>query len=408
MGSAHAYVIWSVGVVAYTIAVFQRTSFGVSGLDAAQRFQVDPATLSLFVAVQVVVYASMQIPAGLLQDRFGTRVLVCAGAVIMASGQATLALTNSLPIAVAGRLLVGAGDSLTLIAVLNLVALWFPSRRGALFYQLTGMIGQLGQVLSAVPLAWLLRQHGWTHAYIAAAAVSVLVAVLSASVIKDAPNGAAREQEGPEKLAVGARLRSVATNPGTIAGFFAHMGTMFSLTTFVLLWGVPYLSEAQGTSHTFIATALSMSVAVSIVGGFLFGMVSGRRPHLRERMVMSIICANMLVWSVVLSLSDVAPLWLLLILVATMSLGAPGSLIGFDLARTANAPHVLGTAQGVVNTGGYVATLIATAGIGFVLSSADGYDQDSFRMAWTVQYPIWIVSIVGMIMAARRAKALGR
>ena len=82
------WVVWSVALAAYTIGVMHRTSFGVAGLDAAQRFDAGPAALSGFVVLQLLVYAALQVPVGLLLDRFGGRALVVTGALTMAAGPA--------------------------------------------------------------------------------------------------------------------------------------------------------------------------------------------------------------------------------------------------------------------------------------------------------------------------------
>jgi MFS family permease len=146
-----AWTIWATGLLAYIVAVLDRTTLGVSGLSAADRFAASPSLLSTFVVLQVVVYAGAQVPAGVLLDRYGSRVLIVAGAALMASGQLLLALTESLPLAIGARAIVGLGDAVTFISVLRLVPRWFPPRQVPLLTQLTGICGQLGQVLSALP-----------------------------------------------------------------------------------------------------------------------------------------------------------------------------------------------------------------------------------------------------------------
>ena len=88
------WLVWGVGVFAYVIAVLHRTSFGVSGLSAADRFSISPSVLSSFVVLQIVVYAGMQIPAGVLLDRYGSRIMIAVGAFIMMSAQLALAFTE--------------------------------------------------------------------------------------------------------------------------------------------------------------------------------------------------------------------------------------------------------------------------------------------------------------------------
>src|ERR671932_774810 len=89
----------------------------------------------------------------------------------------------------ATRIPVGAGDAMTFISVLRLVPQWFPARRVPLVTQLTGICGQLGQVLSAVPFFAILAGAGWTTAYVSVVAVGVLSMMLTLALVKDTPNG---------------------------------------------------------------------------------------------------------------------------------------------------------------------------------------------------------------------------
>ena len=189
------WIIWATGLFAYIVAVLDRTTLGVSGLDAADRFSASPSLLSTFVVLQVIVYAAAQVPAGLLLDRFGSKALIVAGAAVMASGQLVLAFTESLPTAIAARAVVGLGDAVTFISVLRLVPHWFAPRQVPLVTQLTGICGQLGQVLSAVPFIAVLSASSWTVAYASVAALGVLAIVLTLAVVKNTPNGSVVDPE---------------------------------------------------------------------------------------------------------------------------------------------------------------------------------------------------------------------
>src|SRR6476620_4213660 len=90
--TSKGWVIWSVGVFAYVLAVMQRTTFGIAGLDAVTRFAITPGALSAFVFVQVAVYLAAQIPAGLAVDRFGSRVMLVVSGTLLAAGQLLLAV----------------------------------------------------------------------------------------------------------------------------------------------------------------------------------------------------------------------------------------------------------------------------------------------------------------------------
>ncbi|MDI9948440.1 MFS transporter [Rhodococcus sp. IEGM 1305] len=401
---SRVWLVWGVGVVAYIVAVLHRTSFGVSGLAATERFSISPSVLSGFVVLQIVVYAGMQIPAGVLLDRYGSRIMISAGALIMASAQMLLALTESLPLAVAARVLVGVGDAMTFISVLRLVPQWFAPRRVPLVSQLTGIFGQIGQILSALPLMLLLNGPGWSFAYGSAASLGLLSFVLAVSVIRNAPPGLEVVAAPAGLREVGRQIRAVWGRPGTRLGFFTHMGTQFSMTTFALLWGVPYLRSAQGLSPAEAGSLLTLSVISAIVAGPIIGILSGRFPMRRSYLVLAIMISNAAIWTVVLSLPDPAPMWLLIVLVMVISVGGPGSMIGFDYARMFNPSTSMGTAQGMVNIGGFLASLLVIQAMGLILDAMGGYSFDAFRVAWLVQYPVWIVAITGVLVTRGKTR----
>jgi MFS family permease len=398
------WVVWSVALAAYIVGVMHRTSFGVAGLDAAQRFHAGPAALSGFVVLQLLVYAALQVPVGLLLDRFGGRVLVAVGALTMATGQLVLALATTLPLAVTARVLIGTGDALTFISVLSVVTAWFPPRRVPVMTQLTGLVGQLGQVLSAVPLAALLHGPGWTTAFLCAAGLGVFVGLAVLVVMRDRPPGAPPPPPAASPREVLRGLRTSWFEPGTRLGLWTHMGTQFCGTVFGLLWGVPYLVAGQGMSAGQASALLTLLVVVGILAGPLFGEFAARHPMRRSLLVLTVIAAHALVWGAVLLVPPPAPRWLLVVLVIVIGTGGPGSMIGFDFARTFNPRSRQGAAVGIVNVGGFVASLSVAWAIGVVLSRAGGYTPEAFRAAWTVQYAVWAFAVVAVLGSRRLAR----
>jgi len=398
------WVVWSVALAAYIVGVMHRTSFGVAGLDAAQRFHAGPAALSGFVVLQLLVYAALQVPVGLLLDRFGGRTLVAVGALTMATGQLVLALATTLPLAVTARVLIGTGDALTFISVLSVVTAWFPPRRVPVMSQLTGLVGQLGQVLSALPLAALLHGPGWTTAFLCAAGLGVFVGLAVLVVVRDRPPGAPPPPPAASPREVLRGLRTSWFEPGTRLGLWTHLGTQFCGTVFGLLWGVPYLVAGQGMTAGQASALLTLLVVVGILAGPLFGEFAARHPMRRSLLVLTVIAGHALVWAAVLLVPPPAPRWLLVVLVIVIGTGGPGSMIGFDFARTFNPRSRQGAAVGIVNVGGFVASLLVAWAIGVVLSRAGGYTPEAFRAAWTVQYAVWAFAVVAVLGSRRLAR----
>lgn len=401
-----AAAVWGVAVAAYVVAVLHRTSLGVAGVEAVDRFDLTATVLSTFVVVQLAVYAGLQVPMGLLLDRVGSRALVASGAVLMAAGQLLLAVATDVGPAYLARVLIGSGDAATFISVLRLVAVWFPARQVPLYTQLTGLLGQLGQVAAAVPLAGVLHLVGWTPAFVGLAAVGVLASVAVAAVVRDRPAGVPAP---PPQRGVVAPLREVLRAPGTWLGFWTHSVTQFSTTVFVLLWGFPFLTVAQGLTSAEAGTLMTLNVVAAMLAGPVIGVLTGRHPLRRSWMVLAIASGVAMAWAAVLVNPGPSPLWLLVVFVVVLGVGGPGSAIGFDYARTSNAAHRLGTATGVVNVGGFSTAVVSVLGVGVVLDLAERagagpLSLDAFRPAFAALALPWLVGVVGVLVTRRGAR----
>jgi MFS family permease len=407
--TVRAYVVWLVALAAYAVAVFHRASLGVAGVQAQERFDAGASVISLFLVLQLVVYAGMQVPVGVALDRFGSRNLILAGALTMAAGQATLALAGDVPTAIAARVLVGAGDAMTFVSVLRVVGFWFPGRTVPLITQLTGILGQFGQIAAAYPLVALLHSTSWQATFLGAAAVSVLVAVLVLVALRDAPPGTVLAP--PAGLAeVRHTLALTWREPGTRIGLYTHLVTQFSGTVFALLWGYPFLVLGQGLSPATAAGLLTLLVVVGIGVGPLLGRLCGRWPLRRSALVFGILAATAAMWTVVLLWPGPAPLPVLVALVVVLGTNGPGSMIGFDFARTWNPAERQGSASGVVNVGGFVASLLTVLAVGAVLDlltpgGSTDYSLDAFRAAFATQYLFWAIGLVGVLRHRRELRA---
>jgi MFS family permease len=404
--TTRAYLVWAVALTAYAVAVFHRASLGVAAVDAQERFSAGASAISLFLVLQLAVYAALQVPVGVALDRFGSRRMILAGALTMAAGQFVLALATDVPTAIVARVLVGAGDAMTFISVLRVIGLWFSGGTVPLITQLTGIFGQLGSVVAAIPLVALLHATSWRTTFLGAAATGVLVAVLVLVALRDAPAGTVRPAAtGMTELRRG--LADTWRESGTRIGLYTHLVTQFSGTVFALLWGYPFLVVGEGRSPATAAGLLTLLVIVGMAVAPVLGRLCGRWPLRRSVLVFTILGLTASVWTVVLLWPGPAPLWLLLVLVIVLGTNGPGSMIGFDYARTWNPAERLGSASGVVNVGGFVASLLTILAIGVVLDvltpgDSTDYSLGAFRAAFAVQYVFWAIGFAGVLRHRRQ------
>ncbi len=393
-----AYAVWTVALLVYLLAVFHRSSLAVAGIVAAERFDISAAQLATFTMLQLLVYAGMQIPVGLLIDRFGPRRILLTGAVTLTLAQAAFAFADTYALALVARLFVGMGDAMTFICVLRLVNTWFGPRRIPLMTQLTGVIGQLGAVIAAVPMTIALRELGWTRSYLLAASFGVVLSLALVIVVRDVPG--TRSVSGPALSWTHIRgsLAASWAQPGTRLGFWTHFTTQFSATTLGLLWGYPFFVQGEGLSDHTAGLLLTIMVVALMAAGPILGWAITRHPWHRSTIVLGIVGSIVVMWTIVLFWPGGAPLAVLVVLVLVAGVGGPASMIGFDIGRTSNPTHRMASATGIINQGGFIASLVLVVAIGLILDwrtpgGGTDYTPSAFRWAMSFQYVLWALGM---------------
>ena len=415
--AAPAFRRWAIAVTVYIAAVFNRTSLGVAGLEAASRFRITPGQLSVFVLAQLGVYAAMQVPTGLLVDRYGPRRLLITAACTMAVAQLAFAFAHSYPEAVLARALLGCGDALTFVSVVRFAAQDFAPRRFPLAVSVTSMLGIAGNVIATIPLTLLLHTAGWTPSFASTGLISLATGAAVWALLPADPPGGGMVRSRPlgEWLAaahrVSGRARAAWRTPGTRLGFWLHFSCMSVTTMFSVLWGLPYL-VARGFSPARASAVLLVCVLAAIAISPAVGVVFGRFPAARVPFAVGVCVVTVGGWVTLLGgFGGRPPHALIVVVVALMAAGGPASTIGFSLARDYNSGTAVGTATGVVNVGGFSAAILASLLVGGILDLAGRSDVAAYRLAFgcavavqlagTVMAVCWWLRVRGLLLGAQ-------
>lgn len=402
-GGRRAMAVWGIGVAVYFVAITYRTSLGVAGLDAADRFHINASALSTFSILQLLVYAGMQIPVGLLVDRLGAKKVLTLGVVLYTVGQFGFALSSSYAMALGSRALLGCGDAMTFISVLRLGARWFPARRGPMIAQIAALVGMAGNLVSTLVLARFLHSFGWTPTFAASAAGGIVVLIVLLLFLKDHPEGFEPPPASATHTGGGFVRRQIADawrEPGTRLGMWVHFTTQFPAMVFLLLWGLPFLVEAQGLSRGTAGELLTLVVLSNMAVGLVYGQIIARHHAARTPLALGTVGATALMWALVLAWpADHAPMALLITLCTVLGACGPASMIGFDFARPANPPERQGTASGIVNMGGFTASMTTLLAVG-VLLDATG---DNYRIAFASVFVLEALGVSQILRLRRRA-----
>jgi len=408
---ANTSAVMAAATFAYFASVMQRSSMGVAALPAAERFHTTAAALSALAVFQLIVYAAMQIPVGILLDRFGARVLISFGALAMTVGQFVVASANSISVAYAGRVLVGLGDAFTFISLVRLIVAWNDAKTVPRQQQFLTSLGQLGQIASAVPFAILLASSGWQDAFSVAAFVAMISTCIAVLFIRNEPEHVTHSRsEMTIKKAV-AHLAENVKFAGTRMSFWIHFTLQSSGSVFLLLWGVPYLVAGQGQTKEFASSMIILQTALGLLLGYLLGLLAANKPEWRVRFVFVNATLIIAAWVVMACLPGPAPTWMLIALVVIIGSGGPASMLAMDFSRGFTPKERLGSANGFVNIGGFLATFSTMAIAGWILDvvkanthSATPYTPLGFRWAMSAQIVVLFVGLCCFAIELRKTR----
>ena len=397
---------YTLGAAAFVLAFFHRVAPGAIAADLRQTFDASATVLGFIAALYFYPYSAMQLPSGVLADSIGPRRLFTAGSLVAGVGSLIFAVAPGVGWLLAGRALVGLGVAVAFVSVLKLIAAWYDERAFGTWVGVLMLLGNLGALLAAYPLAWVTQFISWRAVFIATGVVSLAIALCIWLWVHDDPRDAGLPSmhsfdAGGEAQGAHAGwwdgLARVAANRHTWPGFFMHLGMIGSYLTFSGLWAVPYLTDGLGltrTSATLHVTAMIVGFAFS---AFAVGAISdrmGRRlPLLR---VLSLLyLASWLPWVMGWRL----PLALSLGAFVLMGIGIAGASLAWALAKELNPPALSGTATSLVNTGGFFGTALFQPLVGWVLDrNAAGLAIEGYTSAATVLAAIALFGVAAAFL----------
>ncbi len=368
---ALAWLGWGLGAAFYLIAFYQRVAPAVITGELSRDFGLTAASLGNLSAFYFYSYVAVQIPTGLLADRWGPRKVLALGAALTAAGTLAFALAPSLGWANAGRLAIGAAAGVAFVSMLKLASHWMPPRRFAFVSGMALVVGTLGATLGGAPLRIAVDAFGWRAVMLASAVATALVAIAIWIVVRDDPaeRGYASyfprtEREG-DVASVGAHLREVARYANVwflfvISGAFSGI-----LLTFAGLWGVPFLVSQHGFSPREAAAMVSAMLVAWSISSLAWGWLSQRTGRRKAPMAAGLV-ATFALWSVVI-FSPGIPRAALTALLVALSVAAGAFVLNFAFAKESVPARLGGTVSGIANMGVMMGGMIMQPLVGQML-----------------------------------------
>lgn len=399
-----AWSIWGLGALLYLIGFYQRVAPAVITDRLMTEFAIGGAALGNLSAFYFYSYVVMQIPTGVIADRWGPRRLLSIGAGVAALGTALFALAPDIFWANAGRLLIGASVAVAFVSMLKLASHWFSPRQYALASGMALLMGVVGGVVAGVPLRLLVEAFGWRAVMAVTAGVTALLCVATWLRVRDDPSDlgyASHAQQGAAHHAPVSVLRGlmqVLSYPNIWILTLVPIGFSGAVLTFAGLWGVPFLRQVHGLDPKSAAAITSTLLVSWALGGPLLGSWSekmGRRKPL-YLVTSGIALAG---WAAIIFLP--LPLWAMVVLLVPTGFASGNLIIGFAWAKESVPLRLVGTASGFCNMGPLMGGMFLQPAVGWMLDRRwNGALADGARLYDAAAYQAGFALLFGAVAAA--------
>ncbi|MBI4986729.1 MAG: MFS transporter [Rhodocyclales bacterium] len=409
-----AWSVWGLGALLYLIAFYQRVAPAVITDQLMTDFGIGRAALGNLSAFYFYSYVAMQIPTGIIADRWGPRRLLTAGAGVAALGTLLFAAAQDIFWASTGRLLIGASVAVAFVSMLKLASHWFAPRQYALATGMALFMGVVGGVVAGVPLRLLVEAFGWRAVMGVSAACTALLCAAIWLWVRDDPSargyaghfqghGAGRREPILRELAQALSYRNLWLLTLVPIGFSG------AVLTFAGLWGVPWLRQVHGLDPKSAAAITSTLLVSWALGGPLLGAWSERMGRRKPLYVVTSAIA-LAGWAAVIFLP--LPLWLLVGLLVPVGFASGNLIIGFAWAKESVPLRLTGTASGICNMGPLLGGMLLQPGVGWVLdrhwtgATAGGarlYDAAAYHAGFELMFGAACLSMLIILFARETA-----
>jgi len=360
-----AYAIFFLAASFYLYEFVLQVAPSVMAGPMMRTFHVSAAGFGVISAFYFYAYAPMQLPAGLLFDRYGPRKLMAFALLLCALGSFFFASTESIITAAIGRFLIGIASAFSFIGVLVLLSRWFPAKHFAILAGIAQAMSSVGAIFGEAPLAALTNVVGWRQASFILAAVGVFLSLLLWTFIRDFPHQTTQHPPTRRLRDEWKSLREVCSHSYTwITGAYAF-AIWTPIAVFAALWGVPYLEEKYQISVV-VASGMCSMIWIGIgIGSPALGWLSDRLNS--RRLALGISSVLGLVATVILLYVPHVSMSLMYVVLFVLGLGAGGQTVSFAVVTENNPLHLVGTASGFNNLSVLIGGAIFQPLVGVVL-----------------------------------------
>lgn len=367
--------IWSILTLSFVLALFLRMSTAVIADNLSQELGFSSVQISNIASLTLYAYAFMQIPAGILIDKYGPRKISSIGVIIAGIGSILFGLIKVIGLAYISRIMVGIGTSVILLSVFKIQGNWFKEEEFGSVTAKFAFIGNLGSVLATFPLVYLNEFIGWRNSFILIGCLGLIIGTLIHIIVRNNPyeygfKVEVKAEDSIEKVNIIEGLKSVLKNKATWYNSFIMFSLVGVSTAISSLWGVKYIVDVyqvNKSSAAFIISFLTYGfVFGSVIMNILFNKIKGSKFDI-IRIGASI---NVILWmTVVLIFNMKPPIMLLPIIFFIIGTVNMGHLQAFNDAKEKNEKIYLGLSSSIINTAEFIGSGLINLFVAFIIQA---------------------------------------
>ncbi|WP_409296266.1 MFS transporter [Peribacillus sp. SCS-26] len=406
--SRYRWVVFASVLFTYFLIVSQRTAPGLISDQLMKDFSVTASTIGLLTSVQFLAYSSLQVPIGVLSDRFGPNFFLVFGTLLTGLGTVLYSTAPNEHILLAARLMVGIGDATIWVNLVLILSQWFKVREFVGLLGFAGMSGSLGFLMATVPFSAWIAFSGWrmpffTTGIILCACSMLLYVVLikkPARMEKDLPKKEKKSSVKREKTWV--LLRRIFSDRQAWAAFLCHFGAVGTYVGFIGSWAVPYGMHVYDMSRSESSQLIMVGLLGAIIGAPLTGWISSRIDSIKRPYVIVhiFICLS---WAAFLLYSGKPPMYMLIILFLIIGYGNGASSLTFAVVRKSFDIREVGVVSGFANTGGFLSAVLLPSLFGKVLDHFNNSpDSVGYHYGFMISVVFAVVGLAGGLLIRER------
>lgn len=403
--SRFRWIVFTSVLFTYLLMSSQRTAPGLIPDQIMLDFNVTATTIGLLTSIQFFVYTGLQIPMGILADRYGPNFFLIIGAILTGIGTIMYSLGTNEFILFFARILTGIGDATIWVNMVLILGHWFNKREFTRLIGVAAMTGSLGFLLATVPFSYLIELLGWRTAFFLAGILLCFCSVLLYLVLLKKPGQPWFIKNEKQNENIWVLLRRIFSSRQAWALFLCHFGIVGTYVGFLSSWGVPYGMGMYGMTRSDASQLMMVGLIGALIGAPLSGYISSRLGAIKRPYVFVHI-SLVFTWSIFVFFKGSPPSTMLTMLFFMIGLMYGANALTFAAARASFPLKESGIVSGFANTGGFLSAVLLPSVFGRVLDyfqAVSGTMIEGYHYGFIIPVIFSLIGLIGVILIKEKS-----